>query len=428
MLGSFFVSKVQAANCDGYAEGCTKAVTSGANGGVISEYDYICQGGSWIDDRQDAGPGPGCFTNTSYFCAGVETSTCIACTPCDAANTCIGSTCSDDCGTHAGTKVCAGVSTGNARGWLWGWSVDNLGKFAGMGWVSMNSLNETTTTASYGVSIPESGILSGYAWSAYYGYIDFGNNCTTGVPVVGQYKALSCTPPSGSAGVTRSGDNLTGWARIVGIANQTANNTYYANGNSGGYEGWISLSGTVNDASSTPYGVSINTSTNTLAGYAYSNEVGWINFDKASIEVPKTIEASISANPSIVANNTTQVTITANVTGGTAAGNNIKYELDCTNDGIIEDSYVSITGELNHIFTEKCTYSESKDVAVKISRDGVVATKTLPIIFGCSGTYCDVTNNIYSCKNEIKVSGCTNTCNATNCKKPVDANWIEVAP
>ncbi|MDZ7611842.1 MAG: hypothetical protein U5L10_03705 [Candidatus Moranbacteria bacterium] len=191
------------------------------------------------------------------------------------------------------------------NGWIWGGSEEANdgtidGNETGVGWLSVNSKNcdsdlDGTTDqcgnncdtdgddvyddpcpiASYGVQIPAGdGDVTGYAWSSNLGWIDFNPQDHCGV----DYQASSCTPDSGNAGVTRSGSQLLGWARIVGIAQESAD------GNSGGWDGWIKMSGTVDDGAGTQYGVDINSLNNDsedLNGdYAWSNELGYIDFEE----------------------------------------------------------------------------------------------------------------------------------------------------
>ena len=189
-------------------------------------------------------------------------------------------------------KVSAG--TENTTGWLWGGSdaADNSTCHAypfapagcinddetGVGWISMNNANPEIVppgSVSYGVNIPASGLVSGYAWSKNIGYIDFApqDHCTTGTADSTHYKAASCTNSDGNTGgVTRNATLLTGWARIVGIAQETANS------NSGGWSGWIKLNGTAQDGST--YGVTVAYD-GTISGYGWSDELGWINFSRS---------------------------------------------------------------------------------------------------------------------------------------------------
>lgn len=154
----------------------------------------------------------------------------------------------------------------NGMGWLWGGSNSNFG------WVSMNNINPGAGgTISYGVGVPEgNGALNGYAWSSNIGWISFDNSSgyLTGCP-------------SGTCSARRVGNALQGWARIVGIKNELGK------GNSGGWEGWISLSGTAQNGS--PYGVNITldpaTNREKFGGSAWSNELGWIDFSLAYMDV-----------------------------------------------------------------------------------------------------------------------------------------------
>ena len=167
----------------------------------------------------------------------------------------------------------------NGRGWLWGGGTepDGVSPWNGsntnFGWVSMNNLTGGGSSV-YGVNIPAAGLLTGYAWSENIGWIDFGNKCVTSAPAAGQYQAASCTSPAGGTnGVSRSGNSLTGWARIVSIA------TASVVGNSGGWSGWIKMinvSIAAPDASNRSY----------ISGYGWSDELGWVKFHDVYFEGP----------------------------------------------------------------------------------------------------------------------------------------------
>jgi len=169
----------------------------------------------------------------------------------------------------------------NVSGWLWGGTTEdgsnNPERSTGVGWISTHNLGEGDL---YGLYIPSSdGSVSGYAWSENIGWIDFQPS--------GPYP----TNPSYSA--KREGNTLTGWARILSIKDAADNN------NSGGWQGWIKLSGTAQDGSS--YGVKIDPATRKLSGYAWSDELGWISFDRASTtSTPPSLTCTFSANPTLI--------------------------------------------------------------------------------------------------------------------------------
>lgn len=189
----------------------------------------------------------------------------------------------------------AGISE-NVTGWLWDGTDDGTGPTmsTGLGWISTNNTNtcdkdenaykdvdcggdnSTTLAISYGVNMPDAdGSVTGYAWSENVGWINFN-------------------------GVSRSGDNLIGWARISGIETESAAN------NSGGWQGWISLNslncdpdgngqsnGGVSGSITCPaagtlmasYGATIDTINNTIDGYGWSDELGWVSL-RANIDAP----------------------------------------------------------------------------------------------------------------------------------------------
>jgi len=205
-------------------------------------------------------------------------------------------------------KIKAG-SGDNTTGWLWGGTEEvddgNIdGNETGLFKVSISSStcdsdnnNSTdvdpavnnncppigTPVVGYGVNIPSGdGDLSGYAWSENVGWISFNSADLSGCP------SGSC-----SANISYSGGigNISGWARFVGIAQESAV------GNSGGWEGWISL----DDKTGNSYGVSIDSSSGESSGYAWSastsglGEFGWIDFSNAIVG---TVEPEPSCEPS----------------------------------------------------------------------------------------------------------------------------------
>ena len=168
--------------------------------------------------------------------------------------------------TKAGT-------TDNIGGWIWGGSEEVndgsiSGNESGIGWVSTNNTNPGAGGGiSYGLNIPQNGAVTGYMWSENIGWIDFDPQDHCG----SAYSAASCVNPygNGNGGVYRSGGSLTGWARIVGIAQQSAV------GNSGGWDGWVKM-----DAGN-GYSVSIDGSGN-MGGSAWAGELGGIKFSGVS--------------------------------------------------------------------------------------------------------------------------------------------------
>ena len=166
--------------------------------------------------------------------------------------------------------------TQNTIGWIWGGMDATGGGTTTLGWISLNSRdcdtdgNGTVTGAEqvthpgcppgaiidYGVNVPEvSGDLSGYAWSENYGWISFEPGDMAGCP-------------SGTCSARRAVNSLAGWGRILSIRDGGA-----------GWNGWLKLGSDGSDAVS--YGVTL--SGRDMSGYAYSDELGWIDFSSAKI-------------------------------------------------------------------------------------------------------------------------------------------------
>lgn len=186
----------------------------------------------------------------------------------------------------AQTAVFASL-TESARGFAWGGMPSADGAYQGMGWISLNNLSDGSGT-SYGVHIPfGNGNLSGYAWSTHYGWISF-----NGADLAG------CSPALGQA--TRSGNAISGGARIIAIRD--------AGGNAGGFDGCISLSGT-------GYGLTIGGSASpyTLSGYAWSSDLGWINFSGATVEYNPTASVAITGCTIPMGSNSCSGSLTWNI-------------------------------------------------------------------------------------------------------------------
>ncbi|MDP1625410.1 MAG: hypothetical protein Q8L64_06685 [bacterium] len=136
-------------------------------------------------------------------------------------------------GVFAGTEH-------NISGYAWS---------SNIGWVSFNCMNHDPAScddSNFGVNLDSNGFITGYVWSPNIGWIQFGN--------------LSDFPSGGGTQSTNarvSGSSVLGWARALS--------------HSGGWDGWISLSGT-------GYGVGYNDGV--FSGYAWGSDViGWLLFD-----------------------------------------------------------------------------------------------------------------------------------------------------
>ena len=139
------------------------------------------------------------------------------------------------------------------------------------------------------------GSVTGYAWGGNgYGWLSFNDADLTGCP-------------SGACSAKRQTNALVGWARLLSIKN--------AGANSGGWNGWVQLDG-----------VSIDPTSGNLSGYAWSDELGFIDFSGtpgstpslslhynncAGVSVPNSIALVVNGTPSgtiVACEGTNQVT------------------------------------------------------------------------------------------------------------------------
>jgi hypothetical protein len=339
------------------------------------------------------------------------------------------------------SAIKAGV-TENISGWLWGGSEDaNIsgaiggsvfdGNEVGIGWISMNSSNcdpdndgmseglggcpaLDTSIANYGVNIPTTGPIIGYAWSENMGYIDFAPHA--GCPGSPKYAgACDAYPASPNQDATRNADNtVTGWARFVEMSKASAS------GNS--YGGWIKMSGPT-------YGVSV--SGNSLVGKAWNGEeagilnnmangLGYIDFSRSGLPT-FTFDANptfinIETNPNWA---TTGVDIQLNwaITGSTTC---IKSD-----NNLVWDGSTSISGsEMVHQTKASVTYTLTCSGA---------GTKNVTVSTGCYPKKCSV----QKCANGtlklgiLSLSSCTDVSECTTdseCETKSLGDWKEVAP
>lgn len=150
------------------------------------------------------------------------------------------------------------ADTATLSGYAWS---DNIG------WVSLNCSDASSCgTSNYAISVDsDTGNLSGYAWSDNIGWISANSADVSGCP------SGSCTP-------NLQGGVMTGWMRAL------------ANG--GGWDGWISLSGS---------GYGVTQSASALTGYAWgSYVVGWLDFSAATAPLRCTAAYSCSGTQTIL--------------------------------------------------------------------------------------------------------------------------------
>ena len=162
--------------------------------------------------------------------------------------------------------------------WGWAWS-ENIG------WIKFNNCTDPSDSStcepiSYGVDIdPNTGLFSGYAWSENIGWISF-NDFDGSHP---------------QAQLNLNNGEVSGWARALAPVGQPLSV-------SGGWDGWIKLSGSWAD------GVSLNFTPDPseFEGWAWGSDVvGWVSFNRSNTgaAVDYKVMTDININPPPSASN-----------------------------------------------------------------------------------------------------------------------------
>ncbi|MHA1483339.1 MAG: PKD domain-containing protein, partial [Candidatus Heimdallarchaeaceae archaeon] len=161
-----------------------------------------------------------------------------------------------------------------------------------IGWISFNSTSDGSSQ-DYGVTFnSSSGVLTGNAWSENIGWISF-NNGEVSTPPFDPYKADSFVAISST-----STGAFTGWSRALTAClddkwNINKCTSSDAGDQAGGWDGWISLSG-----SDPAYGVTRNLEDNTVSGYAWGGDViGWISFSGSDPDYGVVFYGADGSNP-----------------------------------------------------------------------------------------------------------------------------------
>ena len=193
------------------------------------------------------------------------------------------------------------------------------------GWISLNSdyatydcptTSSVTSSVPYSVGFSASGALCGHAWSDQLGWLSF-NRTETGNPPPGP--EFPPDPGGGAFGapiarlvITPTGTSTVGWARFLSACDSVPCPTSGpGTNNKGGWDGWVSLSGT-------GYGVTFEDlngdgKAHELTGYAWGgdapagggNVVSWISFSGTSPDYGVTSDEPAFGPPTF---NVTQTT------------------------------------------------------------------------------------------------------------------------
>lgn len=163
-----------------------------------------------------------------------------------------------------GIQKASAASTWKVTGYAWN-SV--------IGWTSQRGpvISGGSKIGSYGVEIDKvTGDISGWSWSANYGWVCWGVTCTdTAALPIATYGGTEPEPGVPASATLNLGTNeVSGWAKVVGLGLSNS--------------GWIKLRGVT--ISGTPYGVDFDPATQLFNGWAWNGTnvgfpvIGWVAF------------------------------------------------------------------------------------------------------------------------------------------------------
>lgn len=177
-------------------------------------------------------------------------------------------------------QTTSAATNGKIDGWAWSETI---------GWIDLNELTLNTNDT-----------IVGYSWSENIGWVRFGG--LSGWPT-----GSGTTADNAKV----SGTSLVGWARACTVFISGCSGTLKASSETGGWDGWIALSGT---------GYSVST-TGGASSFAWGGDVvGWINFNEVTVS-PVTYTLTVLKSGS-----------------GTVSGTGISCGSDCletVNDGAV---------------------------------------------------------------------------------------------
>ncbi len=174
-----------------------------------------------------------------------------------------------------------------------------------IGWLKFRGMTQDGFT--YGVSLDDvTGELSGYAWSSNIGWINFSPT--------GPY------PENPQQGAKLENDKVVGWARAI-----TGEEPF-----SGGWDGWIKMSGTASDSSD--YGVSFADCN--FTGYAWGSDIiGWISFSGSTY--------GVSLSSCVVTKDQPNCSFSASPDTITSPQNSSTLYWSCEPDPLVDSCYIS---------------------------------------------------------------------------------------
>jgi hypothetical protein len=203
------------------------------------------------------------------------------------------------------TSVSAQTPPGTMNGFAWSDASDQAdqtnfpggGAYGrGGGWISFNSDDVQSSTPWAVIINPNTGAMSGYAYSSFLGATYSGgmnpvamNNASGYI----RFTDIGEVPPSGpTAQMARldiQNGRLEGWARACAVFQSGCSGALLDPLARGGWDGWISLSGTATNGQ--PYGVNMIsydpiTGMAELYGYAWGDSnLGWILFKPVTVQL-----------------------------------------------------------------------------------------------------------------------------------------------